>query len=256
MKKISAPPQDKNPIRKRAEEILETRKPDINSPIYKADMKRLIHDLQVHQIELEIQNEELMNTRKDLEESLFQYIELYDFAPVGYLTLNKDRIIVNINLNGARILGHERSVVLNTPLSRYVADYSCQVFDAFLSSTAEKTGSISCSICLERPDFKPCMVQIKAIADSLHHDYRLVIIDITQKEEAEKKLRESEEKYRIIIENMQDIFFRIDMQDMITDINPAGVIIAGYSSPEELINSKQVALKCQVRKSRIPSYID
>jgi PAS domain-containing protein len=73
---------------------------------------RLTHELQVHQIELEMQNRELQETRLDLEEALALYTELYDFAPVGYLTLNSEGLISRINITGAKLLGVERASLL------------------------------------------------------------------------------------------------------------------------------------------------
>jgi PAS domain S-box-containing protein len=84
------------------------------------DSAHLVQELQVHQIELEIQNEELQRTRAQAEALLAQYTDLYDFAPVGYLTLSEQDLILKANLNGAKLLGVARSALLKQPLSRFI----------------------------------------------------------------------------------------------------------------------------------------
>src|SRR4051812_9684553 len=93
----------------------ETSRPNGASPADPAEMQRLLHDLQVHQIELEMQNQQLRETQVLLEESRSRYADLYDFAPVGYCTLDARSNIVEINLTGAAMLGVERSFLVSKP---------------------------------------------------------------------------------------------------------------------------------------------
>jgi PAS domain-containing protein len=85
------------------------------------ELSRLVHELQIHQIELEQQNRELVAMRGVLEESRERYADLYDFAPVGYLTLDVSGRILSINLTGAALLGVPRERVLGHSLDRFVA---------------------------------------------------------------------------------------------------------------------------------------
>ncbi len=85
------------------------------APTVKTDdaaLRLLVHELQVHQIELEMQNDELHQTKLDLEESRNRYLDLYDFAPIGYVTLTNDGRIAEINLSGSTLLGVERAKLL------------------------------------------------------------------------------------------------------------------------------------------------
>src|SRR5512142_816889 len=82
---------------------------------------RLLHELQVHQVELEAQNQELREAHQLLEESRNRYADLYDLAPVGYVTLNPKLLIQEINLPGAALLGIERTRLIGLPFSLYVA---------------------------------------------------------------------------------------------------------------------------------------
>src|SRR5512140_273395 len=96
-------------LRRTAEEqVLERARNDEASP-FPADAAKLVHELQVHQIELEMQNEELLLARGELEAALARYSDLYEFAPIGYFTLGRDGNIRKVNLTGARQTGLERA---------------------------------------------------------------------------------------------------------------------------------------------------
>ena len=82
-------------------------------------MEKLVHELEVHQIELEMQNEELRKAQIEIEESRTKYFELYDFAPVGYFSLDSKGMIVEANLTSAAILGIERSLLLRKSFFRF-----------------------------------------------------------------------------------------------------------------------------------------
>lgn len=94
----------------------------------KSEVEQLTHNLQTHQIELEMQNRELIETQQKLEESRNRYADLYDFAPMGYLTLNRQGEIVEINLTGARMLGQERARLIEQPLTIWLAPQYAQRF--------------------------------------------------------------------------------------------------------------------------------
>ena len=82
--------------------------------------RRALHELRVHQIELEMQNEELRRTQEELEGSRARYFDLYDLAPVGYFTLSEQGLILEANLTGAKLLGVARGALVKQPLSRFV----------------------------------------------------------------------------------------------------------------------------------------
>ncbi len=112
MKKTQDKQADAAELRRQAEEQLKERKKGQAgkgaTPLPAEEPQRLIHELQVHQIELEMQNEELQKSRAEVEAGLALYADLYDFAPVGYFTLDRDGTIRLVNLAGARLLGLER----------------------------------------------------------------------------------------------------------------------------------------------------
>ncbi len=113
MKKGQDKPAGAAELRRRAEarfkEKQSSQRSEVGDQSTAEETQRLVHELEVHQIQLEMQNEELLQARAEVEAILAQYTDLYDFAPVGYFTLERDGAIRRVNLTGARLLGVERS---------------------------------------------------------------------------------------------------------------------------------------------------
>ena len=107
-------------MHKRAEEILLKHhvEPDKIPP---ADVLRILHELQVHQIELDMQNDELRRTNLDLKTARENYFDLYNLAPVGYVTINEKGIILETNLTAAALLGKNRRDLVRRPLSQFIS---------------------------------------------------------------------------------------------------------------------------------------
>jgi PAS domain-containing protein len=130
--------QDQTPLheatvlRRRAEVHLKTKTPEVDFSRSDGEARRLLHELQVHQIELVMQNVELRQARDQIEKSLEKYTDLYDFAPVGYVTLDRDGTIGSANLTVATLLGIERSRMLGQRFSRFVATEARPAFTVFL----------------------------------------------------------------------------------------------------------------------------
>ena len=107
-------------LRQQAEELIQCRAhQDVAAP---ADTLELIHELKIHQAELEIQNEELKRAQQELSQLHRQYERLYEFAPCGYVTLDARGIISHVNLSGVTLLGAPRSALLHSGLSLYIAE--------------------------------------------------------------------------------------------------------------------------------------
>lgn len=156
------------------------------------DTQQLLHDLQVHQVELEAQNEELRGAQAKLEESRDRYAELYDFAPVGYVTLDEHGTIVQINLTGAAMLGVERGRVQGTLFRSYLAGRQVPAFGDYLDRVFSSTDRQRHTACLTRRDGGIVDVRIESVL--AYHDGKIycqsALIDISEQLQLEARLRE------------------------------------------------------------------
>jgi signal transduction histidine kinase len=187
-------PRDKNQgpsleateLRRRAEERLKTETPAV--PRTEADMQRLLHELQVHQIELEMQNTELRQARDETEKALEMYADLYDFAPVGYLTLDRDGSIRAANLTVAGLLGREHSQLIGRRFGLFVAAEIRPTFLAFLGRVFASPAKESCEVALVAEGDSPRFVQIEALACTTGQECRVALIDISKRRQLEEQI--------------------------------------------------------------------
>jgi diguanylate cyclase (GGDEF)-like protein/PAS domain S-box-containing protein len=182
---------DAGELRRQAEETLsERKKKNALPPTTEADTQRLVHELQVHQIEVEMQNEELAQSRVEVETLLEQYTDLYDFAPMGYFTLARGSEIRQVNLAGASLLKVERGGLLGRYFKSFVAAQSQITFKAFLNRTFSSEHKEACEVTLQKDGSEPLVVYIEATREAGQGEVcRVVAVDITQRTLAEEKLR-------------------------------------------------------------------
>jgi two-component system, chemotaxis family, sensor kinase Cph1 len=113
-------------------------------------LEHLLHELRVHQTELEMQNDELRRTQLALEESRDRYVDLYEFAPVGYLILSKADEIAKINLTGATMLGVDRAKVISRRFTTFVAASDHDCWHRHLVHALHHSGRHECELTLLR----------------------------------------------------------------------------------------------------------
>ena len=195
--------------------------------------EELLHELQVHQIELEMQNEQLRQSQLELEKSRDRYVDFYDFAPVGYLTLNHEGMIDEINLTGAALLGVERNKLPHHRFAPFVAMEDRDRWHRHFLSVLKNDNKLSCELALQRGDSSRFYAQLDCLRLKKDGDepvVRIVLTDITERKQVEKSLRESEERYRLIAETITEVFWMADVQiGKIYYISPAYERIWGRS---------------------------
>ncbi len=208
-------------LRRRAEERLHKNKQTITAPVTPEELRRLVQELEVHQIELEMQNEELEQARSELERSLIQYTDLYDFAPIGYFTLVQKGVITNVNLAGARMLGMERSRLVNQHLDNFVLASHRSVFSSFLEKVFRSRNQETIEIAMQTKGNKELYAHMEAIASENRRECRVALVDITAQKQSEQKLQESELKFRSLYETMSQGVLYQESDGKIISANPA-----------------------------------
>jgi two-component system cell cycle sensor histidine kinase/response regulator CckA len=227
---------DATELRRQAEaKLRERHEKGVAPPATEADTRRLVQELEVHQIELEMQNAELVQSRAEVEALLLQYTLLYDFAPVGYFTLASDGAIRKTNLAGADLLGVKRVELIGRRFGLFVSVESRPAFSTFLEKVFSTRGSKETGeVTLLQGGTHPPWAQIEATCLEDGQECSAVLVDITARKRAESELRKSEESYRDLVENAHDIIYSHDLQGNYTSSNKAGAELTGYTLAETL----------------------
>jgi PAS domain-containing protein len=139
---------DARMLRIKAEELLKEKQLKAKQLALENDAKKLLHELQVHQIELEMQNEELRKAYDTAEVALKKYTMLYDLAPLGYLTLDSNGTIDELNFTAAEMLGERRFSLTGSNIKLYISDESKSIFNVFLGRVFTTEEKESCEVML------------------------------------------------------------------------------------------------------------
>ncbi len=227
-------------MRRQAEEILQMQQRD-RGPVAPEDAQRLLHELEVHQIELEMQNDELRQAQAELEASRARYFDLYDLAPVGYCTLSDKGLILEANLTACSLLGLDRKKLLGHPLSRFILAEDANVFYQQRKKLLETGMHQTFRIRMLRQEgalFWARMEMTEA-QDSETGDpvFRAVLSDITESKLTDEKLKQSEARYTDLAEQSSTISWEVDDRGLYTYVSPVAEAVLGYR-PEELVGLK------------------
>jgi PAS domain S-box-containing protein len=219
-------------LRREAEKRLRTQMSELYPTRAEEETHRLVQELQVHQIELEMQNDELCKAREELEAALDTYADLYDFAPVGYVTLDRDGVVRAVNLTGANFLGAERSRLIGRLFRSFVAEEHRADFTAFLGRVFSGETEEACVVALLKEGSHQLFVQIEARADAGGQGCRVALIDITGRRQAEDALRESRERMYKLAQLAVDAIIMLDDSGAVTFCNSATEKMFGFPSEE------------------------
>jgi diguanylate cyclase (GGDEF)-like protein/PAS domain S-box-containing protein len=214
------------------------------TPPTAAEAQRMVHELQVHQIELELQNQALQEARHQLEQSLENYTNLYDFAPAAYLTLTDSGSIRRLNLAAAVLLGEDRAALVGRRFGLFVAARSRPAFNDFLRRMAAGVSNETSEITLvaagdpasASAPVEGAQVQLQGVGLTYDGErlYRIVLLDMTERRKMEERLRASEEKFRSLVETTSDCIWELDAQGRFTYLSPKFQDMTGYAPAEFL----------------------
>ena len=185
--------------------------------------EQLVHELQVHQIELVMQAEELMKAKLALEESRDRYLDLYEFAPLGYLTLDDKAMIVDVNLAGATLLGVERIRLVNTRFRKFIAQVDLEQWDRYFVNVLQQEEKTCCTLTINRlfgPPF-PARLESIRITDSSDGtpSARVAISDISDIRRAEEVQKIQHSLLKGILESTDSAIFSLDREYRYTLFN-------------------------------------
>jgi PAS domain S-box-containing protein len=161
-----------------AERQLKENQNKIN-PVTETDPKKLIHELQVHQIELEMQNEELLHAYDVAEKALKKYTMLYDFAPMGYFTIDSEGNICDLNFTAAEMLGDRRISLVNSNFKLFVSEESRPDFNTFFSKVFTSGLKESCEVKLGYDNKPLCLAYIEGIVIDEDQKCLMSVVDIS-----------------------------------------------------------------------------
>jgi PAS domain S-box-containing protein len=230
--------QKNQDLHRRAEQLLDTNKNNGLLPDTPAETKQLLHELLVHQAELEMQNQELLSAQQHLVVSQARYFELYDLAPIGYLTFNKQRVIQECNLSAAAMIGVSRHVLIKAPVSNILLKNDQNIFYEKLEACIEKNFQQHFEIRLIQNNGAVFWALLQIIAMEAG-EYWLTMTDISNNKRIEAELQESENKFRSIFEQAALGVARVSLDGTWLEVNNKLCFIVGYSQQELLSKTSQ-----------------
>jgi len=246
-------PGDANDLRRRADDAINrstNRRASDKEPL--TAIQLLAHELKVYQMELEMQNDELRRAHLELEASRAKYFDLYDMAPIGYMTINAQGLILEANLAAATMLGVSRAFFVNRYLSYFVPHEDQTTYYYFRKLLVETGTSQPCDLRLTSKDGSVVWVSLEAVSS---HDVkgtsvnRVVLSDITWRKQAAEENMLNDKIMRRLAVAVRDSHDAITVQDLegrIIAWNPGAVRMYGWSETE--------ALALNVRE-RIPGWL-
>ncbi len=227
---------DQDKLRRQAEEKI------IQSPISEEARspeasRQSLHELRVHQVELELQNVELRRIQESLNAERARYFDLYELAPVGYISIYENGLIQNANLAAARLLGVARGQLVNHPFFHFIQKEEQDVYYRHHKQLVTTAAQQDYELRMMKQDgtvfWSQLLVSLAQESDGAKL-CQIVLTDITARKQAEDALRDRELHMRVITDSAQDAILTMDQKGNISYWNPSAGRIFGYTSDEAI----------------------
>lgn len=208
------------------------------------NVQQALHELQVQQIELQMQNEELRRTHMELDALRARYFDLYNLAPVSCFTLNEQGLIMDANLTAAILLVIERGELIQQPFTRFIRTEDQDIYYRYRRQLLETGTPLELDQRMVKSNGTAFWGHLTATitrdgtSPPLCH---IILSDITERKQLEEDLRRSEERYRALVETTSDCIWEINPQGCFTYLSPKFTDMMGYS-PLEFLGKSPLAL--------------
>lgn len=223
-------------LRKRAESVYDPKLTELPE-LSKEEVHKIIHELNTSQIELDMQNEDLRNTQIELEKSRQRFINLYDYAPVGYLTLNSKKIIIEANLTACDMFGVEKYDMIGSDFTSYIVNEDQDIFYMLYNKLLDFGEKQSSKIRMKNKDNSIFYSQLDCVItpeiDGNTGQFRLIIHNITTLTVTSNTLNVLKKHLASIIESMPSSLVSVDPDCRIILCNKMAIMEAGV--PEKKI---------------------
>lgn len=224
MAQIKDPKVEIANLRLRAHQFVAQRKNTI-SDMSLQEIQHMVHELDTYQIELELQNEDLRLIQEKLDTSRKRFSDLFDFAPVGYLTISDKGLIIECNLTAADMIGEERGLLLKQSITRFIADEDQDVYYRHRADLLQSQKRQTCELRLQNKRSGLFHVQLESVVsldvDGDNGQFRMCVTDISERKQFENLLQKHQEEWEKSFDAIADIITILDKDMNIVRANKA-----------------------------------
>jgi len=221
------------------------------APLPETDAAKLLYELKVHHTALEIQNKELLQTKDKVTAATDKFAALYNFAPAGYFTIDRDGIILELNHSGIRLLGQKRSLLLNSSFKQFVTRDTQAVFNEFLSKVFKTGSKQTCEVRLLVQLNPSCFVQLEGIVGEDEQQCLVTAVDISDLKQAKEALAKSASEWQTTFDAVNDAVCLLDDGQCIIRCNKAMSDLFQKNSTDiigkpcwEVVHATKTATRC------------